>query len=175
MIDVNKGENIELTLQLIKSDGISVEEEATVSYRIFNSSATVELVTSQIASYNSITQSYTDTLIPSASWINQEVGHYLVVWSVADTTDDFNSVYTEQLNISYNISNDLKRLLGLTHENIFIDNPIYDADCNMTSARVRIYSNPASVGTNSDVIGTYQITAPSTAPGKFTTWSQVRI
>ena len=105
MLDVNKGENIELTLQLIKSDGISVEEEATISYSIYDASATVELVSSQSASYNSITQSYTDTLVPSASWTNQEVGHYLVVWSVVDTTDDFNSVYTEQLNINIDLAN----------------------------------------------------------------------
>jgi len=71
-------------------------------------------------------------------------------------------------------SDDLKRILGLVHENIFIDNPSYDGDGNMTSARLRIYSNPASVGTGSDVIGTYQITAPSTAPGEFTSWRQVR-
>jgi len=72
------------------------------------------------------------------------------------------------------VSDDIKRLLGLTHENVFIDNPSYDSDCNLTSARLRIYSNPASVGTTNDVIGTYQITAPSTAPGQFTSWKQVR-
>ena len=72
------------------------------------------------------------------------------------------------------MSDDLKRLLGLTHENIFIDNPNYDSDGNLTSARVRIYSNPASVGTGSNIIGTYQITAPSSAPGQFISWQQVR-
>lgn len=73
------------------------------------------------------------------------------------------------------ISNDIKRLLGLTHENIFIDQPVYDADGNLTSARVRIYSDAASVGTASNVIGTYTITAPSNAPGQFTSWKQVKI
>ena len=73
-----------------------------------------------------------------------------------------------------NMSEDIKRLLGLTHENIFIDNPTYDADGNMTGARLRIYSNPASVGTSSNVIGTYQISAPSNAPGQFISWQQVR-
>jgi hypothetical protein len=72
------------------------------------------------------------------------------------------------------MSEDLKRLLGLTHENIFIDNPTYDADGNLTAARVRIYSNPASVGTSNNIIGTYQITAPSNAPGQFINWQQVR-
>ena len=73
------------------------------------------------------------------------------------------------------MDSDLKRLLGLTHENIFIDNPNYDTDGNLTSARLRIYSNPASVGTGSNVIGTYQISAPSSAPGQFINWQQVRI
>ena len=72
------------------------------------------------------------------------------------------------------LSDDIKRLLGLTHENIFIDNPNYDSDGNLTSARVRIYSNPASVGTGSNIIGTYQISAPSSAPGQFISWQQVR-
>ena len=103
----------------------------------------------------------------------------------ASNQANFDTVNTNISNVNTNIlavsasiidvSNDLKRLLGLTHENIFIDNPVYDGDCNMTSARVRIYSDPASVGTNSDVIGTYTITAPSSAPGKFITWSQVRV
>ena len=73
-----------------------------------------------------------------------------------------------------NISNDIKRLLGLVHENIFIDNPSYDTDGNLISARVRIYSNSASVGTANDIIGTYQISAPSNLPGQFTSWKQVR-
>lgn len=72
------------------------------------------------------------------------------------------------------VSNDIKRLLGLVHENIFIDNPVYSSDGDLTSARLRIYSNPASVGTTNDVIGTYQITAPTSAPGQFTSWKQVR-
>jgi hypothetical protein len=90
-------------------------------------------------------------------------------------TDNYGGVVNQINNNIVTISNDIKRLLGLTHENIFIDNPVYDGDGNLTSARVRIYSNPASVGTLVDVIGTYQISAPSTAPGQFTTWSQVRL
>jgi hypothetical protein len=68
-----------------------------------------------------------------------------------------------------------KRLLGLMHENITIDEPEYDAHGNLTGARVRIYSNAGSVGTDSDVLATYAITAPSDAPGQFTTWNQVKI
>lgn len=69
----------------------------------------------------------------------------------------------------------LKRVLGLAHENIFIDNPVYDNDGNLTSARVRIYSNSSDVGTSNGVIGAYQITAPSSAPGRFITWKQIKL
>jgi len=69
----------------------------------------------------------------------------------------------------------LKRIVGLVHENIFIDNPTFDSDGNMTSARLRIYSDPTDVGTSTNVIGTYNISAPGNGPGKFTNWSQIRI
>ncbi len=67
------------------------------------------------------------------------------------------------------------RTLGLVHHNIYIDNPTYDEHGNMTSGRVRIYSDAASVGTNSNVIETYLITADGTECGKFTYWEQVAI
>lgn len=167
-MEVNKGENITLTLQLIKSDGVSVEEDATVSYKIFDASGVVELVSSQTASYNSTTQSYVDILIPSGSWINQEVGNYLIVWSIADTDDDFNSIYTEQLNV--NIDKDLiDRILGLVHQNIVIDETIFDQFGNMRSARLRIFREASKT----NVIATYRITARPKGPGRFTTWEQV--
>ncbi len=69
----------------------------------------------------------------------------------------------------------LQRIVGLMHENVYIDNPIYDGDNNLTSARVRIYSSAAAVGTASNVIGTYTITSPGDGAGRFTTWKQVKI
>jgi hypothetical protein len=73
------------------------------------------------------------------------------------------------------ISNNLKKALGLMHENIFIDLPVYDTDNNLVSARVRIYSDAASVGTGNNVIGTYLISSTGEGPGKFTNWSQILI
>jgi len=86
--------------------------------------------------------------------------------------DTIEHVIVEEEKIT-TISSDLKRALGLLHENIYIDLPDYDENNNLVSARVRIYSNPASVGTSSDVIGTYQITSETIGLGKFTTWKQV--
>ncbi len=73
------------------------------------------------------------------------------------------------------ISNDLKRVLGLVHENIFIDLPNYDSDNNLISARLRIYSSEIDVGSNNNIIGTYLIESDSSGPGKFTNWKQVKI
>jgi hypothetical protein len=158
---VNKGENIGLTLQLIKSDGVSVEETATVTYRIFDDTGTVEKVSEQTSIYNTTTKSYVDSLVPSASWTDQEVGSYLIVWSVSNTDDDFNDTYTEDLQIGVDADN-LVRALGLSQENYYLDNTVYTEYQGaqlLTSGRVRIYSNAADVGTDNNVIETYQITS----------------
>jgi len=169
---VNKGENIGFTLQLIKSDGINVEDEATVTYKILDSSGIVEVVSSQTAVYNSDTKSYINTLNPSISWTDQEVGSYLVVWSVSNTDDDFNDTYTEDLQINIDKTK-IDKILGLVHQNIFIDETSYDDYKNLISARIRIYSSSDSVGTDQNIISTYRITVDGDEPGKFTTWKQI--
>jgi len=68
---------------------------------------------------------------------------------------------------------DIKRLLGLIHENMYIDCPVYDKDGNLKEARIRTYSDKDSVGTDENVIMTYKVTADTTGPGKFNTWKQV--
>jgi len=56
----------------------------------------------------------------------------------------------------------LTRILGLVQENQYIDQPVYDDDNNMTSGRIRTYTNSADVGSDSGVIATYVITATYT-------------
>jgi len=73
------------------------------------------------------------------------------------------------------ITADVKRVLGLSHENIYIDTTIYDAWGNLSSARLRVYSVAGSVGTGADVLSTYTITANGTGTGKFTYWKQVKV
>jgi len=54
------------------------------------------------------------------------------------------------------------RLLGLTQENYYLDNTVYSTHNGiklLTSGRIRLYSDPASVGTTSDVIATYTVTS----------------
>jgi len=67
------------------------------------------------------------------------------------------------------------RTLGLTHENVYIDNSAYGDGGSLISARVRIYDNAINVGSNNGVIGTYLITADEMECGKFSYWSQVKI
>lgn len=171
---VNKGENIGMTLQLIKSDGMSVEENATVTYKILDDTGTVEVVSEQTTVYNTTTKSYIDTLISSVLWADQEVGSYLILWSVSNTDDDFNDTYTEDLQINIDKTK-IDKILGLVHQNIYIDQTGYDIHGNLSSARVRIYEDSASVGSGNNIIGTYIITSTSTETGKFTTWSQEEV
>jgi hypothetical protein len=84
-------------------------------------------------------------------------------------TDDI-YVDTVDLSVIYEI---VRRTLGLVHHNVFIDEAAYDEYGNMTSARVRIYSDAASVGTDTNVVETYLITADGTACGQFSYWQQV--
>jgi len=50
------------------------------------------------------------------------------------------------------------RLLGLSQENIYIDNQSYTENL-LTAARIRSYSVSGSVGTTSDVLATYTVSA----------------
>lgn len=167
---VNKGENIGFTLQLIKSGGKRVEETATVTYRIFDDTGTVELVSEQTAIFNTTTKSYINSLVIDTLWIDQEVGSYLVIWSVSDTDDDFNDIYTEDLQVNIDKTK-IDKILGLVHQNIIIDQTKYDSFDNLSSARVRIFHD----STKTELINSYRITSVSKYPGKFITWEQVEI
>jgi len=56
----------------------------------------------------------------------------------------------------------IDRVLGLTQENFYIDTVVTDGSGRMTSGRMRTYSVAGSVGTASDVLATYTITATYT-------------
>ena len=88
--------------------------------------------------------------------------------------DELISSHVTDGTFGYQINSDLKRVLGLLSENIYIDNPDYDNDGNLSTARVRIYSDAVSVGTESNVIGTYETTSEGSGIGRFTYWKQVK-
>lgn len=106
------------------------------------------------------------------------------IFFVDANTDEVDNRYQTSINENFYddiksltdpIQNDLKRALGLLHENFYIDNPIYDSNNNLIGARVRIYSNALSVGTNNNVIGEDEITVQGDGPGKFPYWKQVKV
>ena len=65
-------------------------------------------------------------------------------------------------------------LLGLAQQNFYIDTTVYDSDNNLTSARVRIYSDAASVGTDSNVLETFTLTAVFSDAGILTTYKMAK-
>lgn len=86
-----------------------------------------------------------------------------------------NENYHEDVNDVVNNNEKINRILGLIHENIYIDNTVYDENGNLISSRVRIYSSVGDVGSENGIIGTYQVIANCTEAGKFTSWSQIKI
>ena len=254
-----KGQNIPLTLQLIKAD-LTSEDDATITYDIYDNDLTTNLVSTQSAIWNSSFNCYFDDLDVTTNWLNQADGNYILKWNISDTdlfsktmieniciysssinidstssidviqiNDKLDSIQTDVDNIQTDIDviptnvdteltsehgsgswlsssvspsdvaeavwdelydnhnktksfgylmnmvqDDIKRTLGLMHENIHIDLPNYDDDNNLIGARVRIYSTPDRVGTDLDIIGEYNITSVSDGAGKFTTWQQTK-
>lgn len=84
--------------------------------------------------------------------------------------EDDIQVYEGDLTVIYE---SVRKTLGLVHHNFYIDNPTYDNSGNLITARLRIYTNASSVGSNSNVLETYRIESDGGEPGKFTYWSQV--
>ena len=102
------------------------------------------------------------------------------VWYINVTNQTYfpwgknDDVYVDEADLT-SVYEAVIRTLGLVHHNVYIDNTTYDEFGNMTAGRVRIYSDAASVGTNSNVIETYLITADGTECGKFSYWEQTKI
>jgi len=170
MLKYSKGQDISLNLTLVNNDG-NPEDSAVVNWYLYNSVNTLELSGSPI--YNAQLGSYIDIINPSSQWNTQEEGIYHIVWEIQNTVEDYPNTVTEELHI-HDYDNKLDRILGLVHENMLIDNPVYDKFDNLQSARLRLYSDKDSVGTNNNVIATYTIQADTINAGKFNNWKQVR-
>lgn len=172
MLKYSKGQKISINLTLINNDS-SPEENATVNYKIYNDSNTLELSGDNLV-FNEQLGSYIDVIDPSTDWLTQEEGIYYVKWEISDTVEEFPETAVEEMYIN-DFNNKLNRLLGLSHEDIAIDQTVFDSYGNLESARLRIYSDSASVGTDSNVVAEYEITANTTDIGRFSQWTQKRI
>lgn len=110
-------------------------------------------------------------------WIDSTcTAGYIYVRGVAEICDEGSStVYDKSLNVnrivdkmwdeptsghdgSTTFGGVLLRLVGLIHENHYVDQSSYSTG-KLTSARIRTYHNPGSVGTDNDVLATYNMTA----------------
>jgi len=110
-----------------------------------------------------------------ATWIPTSVGVYSTLFIIYSDIDHLieSIVYTreiEQVFVSNNnmdsLADKLVRILGLVHENAFIDNTIYNDLGSLISARIRIFNGRSTVEAATDggsevtgLIATYQIDA----------------
>lgn len=94
----------------------------------------------------------------------------------------------ELLNFEYSVSEILlediyeivRRTAGLSHENIFIDNTLYDADGQLIEARVRVFDTKANCETATDggaetigMLGSYTLQSIWDVVNQFKTFRQV--
>ena len=102
------------------------------------------------------------------------VWYVTVIHSIYFPWGKSDDVYVDEADIT-EVYDSVRKTLGLSHHNFYIDNPVYDDYGNMISARLRIYSDAVSVGSDVNIIETYLIQSDGTDLGKFTYWSQVSI
>jgi hypothetical protein len=167
----NFGEDIGLAFQLFEDHG-TIIDDASITYTIYETDGTTVAVSGS-APWNNTLKSYFNELDVSVDWASQISGNYLLTWNVSGAA--VATPIIEEMCILEMVPNSkVDKILGLSHENVYIDQTTYDSNSNLVSARVRIYSVAGSVGTSSDVINTYTITSVGSGAGKFLTWKQVR-
>jgi hypothetical protein len=67
------------------------------------------------------------------------------------------------------------KILGLVHQNILIDETVYDNKNNLIGSRIRIWEKAEDVGTQVPPLATYSVDVETAGPGKFTSWKQVEV
>lgn len=125
-----------------------------------------------------------------AEWVPSAVGAFSAVFiTYVDAGHSIESiVYTrevEQVFVTQSGVDDLAaavtRLLGLNHENAFIDNTVFDVADQLLSARIRLYDSKvnAEAATDGDahvtgLIATYTMTAEHEGLGKLKSYRYVK-
>jgi hypothetical protein len=76
----------------------------------------------------------------------------------------------------------LWRVLGLNHENAFIDNSVFDAQGQLLSCRIRIFNSKANCeaataggSETTGLLATYSMAAAYTAPGRLSTYRYLKV
>lgn len=122
------------------------------------------------------------------SWTPTSVGSYTALFIVyvdgARTVESI--VYTreaEQIFVSANDVDDLAsmlvRVLGLVHENVFIDNTTYDPNSMLLTARLRLFATKAEAqaatdGGSEPALQTYTVDATYEGPGRMRQYRMVK-
>ena len=126
-----------------------------------------------------------------SSFVPSQSGTYVAVFTVysdpSHTVEDVSYPREQEQIIVTNdnldgISQKLIRLLGLSHENAFIDSTVYDASGQLVSARLRIFDSrdhavAATDGGNetAGLIAVYEITSRYEDQGLMSTYRMVRV
>lgn len=123
-----------------------------------------------------------------ATWTPSAVGSYSSLFiTYADAGHIVESlVYTregEQIFVTQSHIDDIAakliRVLGLVHENAFIDNTTYDSNCMLLTARLRIFATKAEAqaatdGGSEPALETYTIDADYEGPGRMRQYRMVK-
>lgn len=192
---VVEGQDIGFKLQLINQDN-TYKTDAIVTYSVYASDSTAaEIISSKPTSWNNTLKVYYNYLDVSTDWINQTPGNYIIVWSLSNVTeypstlteeltviprvdniekkiDNINVDNTSLLDITNLIKTDTEKILGLVHHNMLIDQTVFDEFGNMVSARIRLYKDSASVGSENNILTSYRISVDAENCGQFNTWEQ---
>lgn len=126
-----------------------------------------------------------------ATWTPATAGvytaHFTVYTDVPRTVESI--VYTreaEQMVVTVNDTDDIAlmmvRVLGLVHENVFIDSTVHDVNGQLVSARVRVFSSKAHVelatdgGSETDgLVATYEMATVYESAGLMGSYRMKRI
>lgn len=126
-----------------------------------------------------------------ASWIPSATGVYtahFIVYSDAGHVAE-SVVYTreaEQMVVTVNDTDDVAlmmvRVLGLVHENVFIDNTVHDINGQLVAARVRVFASKADVELATDggsetggLVSTYEMSTEYEGQGLMGSYRMKRI
>jgi len=126
------------------------------------------LVSASIAELGNGSYKLVFTPTSSGAWYVNLTHSTYFPWGKTDDVQVYNGDISD-------IYDNVIKTLGLVHHNFYIDQTTYDEYGNMVSGRVRIYSDAASVGTDTNIIETYLITTDGTECGRFNYWAQVKM
>jgi hypothetical protein len=114
-------------------------------------------------------------------FVPDSVGFWMVEVLINYNKEIWNGEYDVRIGTVADLYEMLQRVLGLNHENIFIDNTEYDPNTQLVLARVRLFDSKAHCDAATDggsetagLIATYQLTTVWEGINRFQTFKQTR-